>query len=262
MQQDLITSIQSQLLTEKEDLETQLRHMEKDALGESMQEAISELSSYDNHPADLGSEMFERSKDLSLKQLTQNQVAKINDALDKIEAGSYGKCDNCGKEIEVERLEAMPATTFCIDCKSAEEVLPDRHPRPIEEDVIAPPFGGRTHDSSPRELGDAEDENEFDGEDTWQQLTPFAEHAPDADAGSYYGGMDYDEDKGYVEDVDHLAYEKGEDGMFYALTPDNEIPDNIVEQEELPASEEETYQEQYNPEKEEKYSAEQNEDRN
>ena len=260
MQQEFITRIQNQLVAEKEDLETQLRHMEEDALGEPMQEAVSELSSYDNHPADLGSEMFERSKDLSLKQLTQIQVSKINDALSKIESGSYGKCDNCGKEINVERLEAMPSSTMCIDCKAAEEVLPDRHIRPIEEDVIAPPFGGQTHDSSARELGDAEDENEFDGEDAWQQLTPFGEHAPDAGAGSYYGGMDYDEDKGYVEDVDHLPYEKGEDGMFYALTPDNEEPDNIVEQEELPAWEKESYQEQYNSEDEEKYFDEETED--
>lgn len=244
MNQEFLNQMEQRLRQEKKELENILFHMEENALGESMQESVSELSSYDEHPADLGSEMFERSKDLSLKAGNQIMMQKIDDALHKIQTGQYGHCDRCGKDIPKERLEAVPYSTLCIDCKQSEEELPDRHLRPIEEDVIAPPFGMRTHDNSEFELGNAEDENEFDGEDTWQQLTPYAEHAPDADAGSYYGGLDYDEDKGYVEDVDHLPYEKGEDGMFYALVPDNEVPDNIIEQEELPAFEKEPYEEQ------------------
>jgi len=196
-----------------------IKQMEDNGLKEELQESISELSSYDNHPADLGSEVFERGKDIALKENVEIQLRKIEDALAKIASGSYGKCDICGKEIPAQRLDAVPESTMCLECRSKFEGKGDRHPRPLEEDVIVPPFGGLTHDSAAEKLGDTEDTNSFDGEDAWQSVArygtsetpsdvPNAKEYPDI----YY---DFDEDRGAVEDIDAIPYEIGDDGVIY-----------------------------------------------
>lgn len=221
MDKELQEKFKQKLLEEKEKLQARLTHMEADALEIPLQDSISELSMYDNHPADIGSETFERSKDLALRDETEIQLSKVEDALMNIEKGAYGTCDKCGAEIPVDRLEAMPSTTMCKKCKEAEEHLPDRHSRPIEEDVISPPFGGFMHDDSELELGDSEDDNEFDGEDSWQSVARFGTSETPQDI-SVQGVNDYnqmyldaDESVGTVEQVEKLPYEKGRDGMFY-----------------------------------------------
>ncbi|MDN5311737.1 MAG: hypothetical protein PWQ68_710, partial [Thermoanaerobacteraceae bacterium] len=88
---------------------------------EPLKESVGELSSYDNHTSDLGAEIFEREKDLGLKDNTKILLMKVNHALDKIRDGTYGICERCGKPIDKERLEAVPYTTLCIECKKEEE---------------------------------------------------------------------------------------------------------------------------------------------
>lgn len=221
MDKQLQDKFKQQLNQEKDELETLINHMENQGQDVSIQDSISELSMYDNHPADVGSEMFERSKDLALRQDMEQQMDAVKDALDRIEDGTYGTCKSCGKEIPVERLEAIPSTTMCIECKKEDEALPDRHIRPIEEDVISPPFGGFMHDTSELELGDSEDEIMFDGEDTWQAVARFGTSETPQDI-SVNGITDYDhmypdadENVGTVERVEQIPYEKNVDGMIY-----------------------------------------------
>ena len=71
-------------------------------------ESVGELSSYDNHSSDLAAETFEREKDLGLRDNAKIMLMKVNRALEKIENGTYGRCEKCGKSIEEERLEAIP----------------------------------------------------------------------------------------------------------------------------------------------------------
>lgn len=221
MDKALQEKFKQELLKQKEDLRKRLTNMEEGAMEAPLQDSVSELSSYDNHPADLGSEVFERGKDLAIRDLTEIELHKVEDALRSIEKGTYGTCDRCGAEIPVARLEAMPMTTMCKRCKEAEEQLPDRHPRPIEEDVISPPFGGFMHDDSEFELGDSQDDNMFDGEDTWQSVARFGTSETPQDI-SVHGVTDYDhmyldadENQGTVERVEQIPYEKNVDGMIY-----------------------------------------------
>lgn len=233
MDRKLVEEFRGKLESEKQNLLDRIARMNEYALDIPLQDSISELSSYDDHPADIGSEVFERSKDFALREGMELQVEQVDEALERIAAGVYGRCIICGREIPRERLAALPAADKCVECKEEEDV-PDRHLRPIEEDVIVPPYGGFTHDSSPVELGDSEDEIEFDGEDAWQSVAYFGEHAENAGAGAYYGPLDLDEDIGYVEDVDHIPYEKGEDGMFYGNVLRNEEVDNWLTQDDVP----------------------------
>ena len=65
--------------------------------------------------------LYDREVESSRSDLDQAKVRQIDRALERIEAGTFGTCANCGKEIPVERLEALPYATLCIDCKRLEE---------------------------------------------------------------------------------------------------------------------------------------------
>ena len=82
-----------------------------------------ELSSAagDQHLADHASEMFEREVDDSLEENAEQLVREIDVALARIDAGTYGTCARCGKEIPEERLEAVPYATLCVECRRIEE---------------------------------------------------------------------------------------------------------------------------------------------
>ena len=85
--------------------------------GASLTEETGELlsGSQDNHMADTATETYERELDEGLEEDAREQLRQVESALQRIESGEYGRCEVCGKEIPVERLEAVPSTTLCID---------------------------------------------------------------------------------------------------------------------------------------------------
>lgn len=86
---------------------------DSDDLDESQQESTGELSSVDQHPGDVGTTTFERTRDLSIEENLKNHIDEVEAALDRIAEGSYGTCEICGAEIDRERLQARPATRHC-----------------------------------------------------------------------------------------------------------------------------------------------------
>jgi DnaK suppressor protein len=72
-------------------------------------------------PTDRASHEGDRSLELRIRDRERKLISKIDEAIGRIEDGSYGKCEECGGDIGVERLKARPVTTFCIDCKSLQE---------------------------------------------------------------------------------------------------------------------------------------------
>jgi RNA polymerase-binding transcription factor DksA len=81
---------------------------------ESEDESMSELSHLAQHSADVATETFEREKDFSILEQVEAELADVERALQRIDDGRYGTCEACGAEIGDDRLEAMPATRFCI----------------------------------------------------------------------------------------------------------------------------------------------------
>ncbi len=81
--------------------------------GQSEQDSVGELSSFDQHQADLGTETFEREKDLSFLESIEAELADVEHALRRLDEGTYGICEACGKPIDDARLEAVPAARFC-----------------------------------------------------------------------------------------------------------------------------------------------------
>lgn len=121
----------------------------------SLRDATDELSTIANHPADLGTELYDREKDMALKVHSDDELAQVNAAFERMENGTYGVCAKCEADIPYDRLRAIPYTAFCIDHSEAQAVPTDR---PIEEESLLPPvdnsFSGRETDD---ELQDNED---------------------------------------------------------------------------------------------------------
>jgi len=65
-------------------------------------------------------EVMELEKRLALEKQLSDSLAKINRAIQKYEAGTYGICDQCGKPIEPARLEALPYASLCLNCKTSQ----------------------------------------------------------------------------------------------------------------------------------------------
>jgi DnaK suppressor protein len=80
-----------------------------------------ELSSFDQHPGDSGTETFEMEKNVSLLEQVEDELQEIEGAFQRLERGTYGTCQACGRPIGEERLEAMPAARFCIDDQAKAE---------------------------------------------------------------------------------------------------------------------------------------------
>jgi DnaK suppressor protein len=103
------------LEAERARLEEVLRTLELESLDETQQLSVQELSSVDQHIADMGTETFEREKSESIKISMEGQLADIDHALGRLDAGDYGTCEMCGKKIPDARLQARPAARYCVE---------------------------------------------------------------------------------------------------------------------------------------------------
>ena len=81
---------------------------------ETENESLSELSDIGQHQADVGTETFEREKDLSILERVEAELNDVEYALRRISDGTYGTCEACGQAIDEERLEAVPAARLCL----------------------------------------------------------------------------------------------------------------------------------------------------
>lgn len=209
--------MRQRLLQERQLLEEQIKRIEDWGLGEKESWLVGELSSYDQHPADQGSETFEREKDIALRDHARIRLQRVNEALESLDAGEYGICSRCGRKIDEERLEAIPFTNLCFECKKAEEEeFLDDEIRPVEEQVVHPSYSFR--DNKDEYVG-------FDGEDAWQAVARYGtantpQDVPDSiELDEVY--IDADEDVGLVDAMDGLVDVRGNGASdFEAIYPD------------------------------------------
>ena len=109
------------LLEERRRVEHALATLRDEHRG-SLDDEVEEVSgSTDNHLADTASATLGREIDYTLGENSEAVLAEIDAALGRIEAGTYGICTNCGEQIPIERLEAYPWASLCIDCKRRDE---------------------------------------------------------------------------------------------------------------------------------------------
>ncbi|MBM3861041.1 MAG: TraR/DksA family transcriptional regulator [Verrucomicrobia bacterium] len=102
-----------------------------DNLKRSNRDASGELSGYSLHMADAGTDNFDREFALSLVSNEQDALYEIEEALKRLESGTYGVCEMCEIIIRKERLEAVPFARRCVHCQSLSERDSRRRPAPV-----------------------------------------------------------------------------------------------------------------------------------
>ncbi|MBP1999242.1 YteA family regulatory protein [Paenibacillus shirakamiensis] len=153
-----IEQLQHNLLEQRKDITHRLEENDHYGISDTTRQNTGELSTLDNHPADLGTEVFERGKDLALAEHDELHLQRIEGALERIQDGTYGICETCRRPIKLDRLQALPETAYCKEHSPQTFVASNR---PIEEMNMYPAFGRTSRD-------ERDDFNGFDGEDTWQ----------------------------------------------------------------------------------------------
>lgn len=109
------------LLEKKKQLLEEMGILLDSHVSTTVKDATGDLSSYSYHMADQGTDNMERELGFMFASKSGRLVYHIDEALHRMEKGTYGKCVACGKQISKARLTAVPHARLCIDCKSAEE---------------------------------------------------------------------------------------------------------------------------------------------
>ncbi|MFJ7747654.1 TraR/DksA C4-type zinc finger protein [Peribacillus sp. NPDC097295] len=173
-----IMTLKEELLREKEQLQQRIKNDE--TLTKQAQTDFSgEISSYDNHPADLGTELFDKERYQAISEHGEEEIAKIDGALEAIQEGTYGTCKECGKDIPYERLEVVPSTLYCIEHTPEQKVHPDAidEYRPVEEEILIPSKGDNFEN---RRKVDKDDENSVK-EDSFGEVAQYGTSDTPAD---------------------------------------------------------------------------------
>ena len=101
----------------------QLEQMKRDVISD-VEQTLADMTSQNGNvpdPNDRATIESDRSFELRLRTRERKLLDKVDEAIARIEEGTYGICDECGKEIRIKRLEARPVAKFCIDCKTKQE---------------------------------------------------------------------------------------------------------------------------------------------
>jgi RNA polymerase-binding transcription factor DksA len=114
-------SLRKFLLARKAELMDSYSNLEDEARLKGKE--AGELSAVPFHPADLGSDSFEQSLSLALLESESSALREIGLALERMDQGTYGSCEECGNSIGKARLRALPQATLCRACKCLEESL-------------------------------------------------------------------------------------------------------------------------------------------
>jgi RNA polymerase-binding transcription factor DksA len=106
--------IRARLEAERERLRGVRRDLRRDPETTADLASVGELSDYDQHPGDVGSEVFEHEKNASILEQVEAQLREVDAAFERLEKGTYGICESCGQPIEAARLQERPFTRFCL----------------------------------------------------------------------------------------------------------------------------------------------------
>jgi len=121
-----LAKMRKQLVEQKADVLRELTSIKEDSLGKSQKDASGDLSGYSFHMADMATDLYEREFLLGLAEGEREMLYALDEAIKRIDDGSYGVCDECGVSITKQRLKAMPQAQCCIECQEKKEKNPHR----------------------------------------------------------------------------------------------------------------------------------------
>ena len=116
-----LKKIREELVKEKAKILEELLRIRGESLKKSQKDSSGDLSGYTLHMADMATDLYDREFSLELAEGERERLYALDDAIRRIDEGTYGKCDMCGCKISKQRLKAMPQASHCIECQEKEE---------------------------------------------------------------------------------------------------------------------------------------------
>ena len=108
------------LITERAKLAGEIKSIVQET-SKSPREASGDLYGYTMHMADMAADTYERELSMNIVSSEQEMLYQIDDALKRLDEGSYGVCQQCNQPITMSRLKAVPSASLCIGCQRAKE---------------------------------------------------------------------------------------------------------------------------------------------
>jgi len=109
------------ILKRKDEVVDQIKHISEDTLKKSQKDAAGDISGYTYHMADIATDTYDREFSLGLASNERKVIYEIDDAIKKVEDGTYGICEGCKKLISKTRLKALPYARLCLKCQQSLE---------------------------------------------------------------------------------------------------------------------------------------------
>jgi len=109
------------ILKRKEEVNDEIKHISEDTLKKSQKEASGDISGYTYHMADVATDNYDREFSLGLASNDRKFLYELEDALKRIEDGTYGVCQDCDSFIARTRLKAVPQARLCVKCQEKRE---------------------------------------------------------------------------------------------------------------------------------------------
>lgn len=113
-----IDKFRERLEQEQRELQVELQRIEDRTAGRDRLNSDTAGEDFDEPGGDAAQETLERSQAMALGENLREMLENVENALKKLDDGTYGVCDSCGKDIPKGRLELMPSATMCITCRS------------------------------------------------------------------------------------------------------------------------------------------------
>lgn len=192
MDKEIMNHFRRRLISEKMKVLKNLSNMENMEEYASMENYDNELSYFDNHPADSGTEVFIREQDEGFKNQLKETLFEIEESFEDMRNGLYGICKICNKEIDRKRLEVRPFSKTCIEC--SEDIQPKEKMYESLDDKYM-----TTTSNNPEEIG-------YDREDAYLDLVELdiVEGDPSFSTGDFLGLV---EEEDSIDDLENISQE-------------------------------------------------------
>lgn len=109
------------VLKKKDEILAQIKHISDDTLKKSQKDAAGDISGYTYHMADVATDTYDREFSMSLASNERQLLYEFDDAIKKIDEGTFGICEDCKCLVSKTRLKAVPQARLCIKCQTKKE---------------------------------------------------------------------------------------------------------------------------------------------
>ena len=116
-----LTAFNKIILKRKEEVLDEIKHISEDTLKKTQKDASGDISGYSFHMADVATDTYDREFSLGFVSNDREVLYELDDALKKIEDGTFGICEGCKCLISKTRLKAVPCARFCLKCQERKE---------------------------------------------------------------------------------------------------------------------------------------------